>query len=176
MNGIMVPDSFQSAEEALYTLHQARTHDELVQSSQRRTRTVPDMQRYWNILQRATSTSTSSMRTIPPSIPLIHITGTKGKGSTACLCESILHKRGYRTGLFTSPHLMTICERIRINGRPIDEKTFGEVYRTLCNCFEEQETIRERIRINGTGPSATVSRNRKWRMGVLQCCRNIFAC
>jgi dihydrofolate synthase/folylpolyglutamate synthase len=51
--------------------------------------------------------------------PSVLIAGTKGKGSTAALLESILHAAGYRTGLFTSPHLHTFRERIRINGELI---------------------------------------------------------
>jgi len=47
----------------------------------------------------------------------IHIAGTKGKGSVAAMCESVLRVAGYRTGLYTSPHLHTFRERIRVNGR-----------------------------------------------------------
>ncbi len=49
----------------------------------------------------------------------VHITGTKGKGSTSAYSESILRHLGYRTGLFTSPHLHTFRERIRVNGELI---------------------------------------------------------
>ena len=49
----------------------------------------------------------------------VHIAGTKGKGSTAAMVESILRAAGYRTGLFTSPHLHTFRERIRLSGRLI---------------------------------------------------------
>ena len=49
----------------------------------------------------------------------VHIAGTKGKGSTAALCESGLRAAGYRTGLYTSPHLHTFCERIQVAGRKI---------------------------------------------------------
>lgn len=51
--------------------------------------------------------------------PAIHIAGTNGKGSVAALVESVLRTAGYRTGLFTSPHLIDFTERIRVNGRPI---------------------------------------------------------
>ncbi|GAB4558016.1 MAG: folylpolyglutamate synthase/dihydrofolate synthase family protein [Anaerolineae bacterium] len=53
----------------------------------------------------------------------VHIAGTKGKGSTAAMCEAVLRSAGYRTGLFTSPHLHTFRERIRVDGRliPIDD-------------------------------------------------------
>jgi folylpolyglutamate synthase len=51
-----------------------------------------------------------------PNLHAIHVAGTKGKGSTCAMVESILRSCGYRTGLFTSPHLMDVRERIRING------------------------------------------------------------
>ena len=56
------------------------------------------------------------------SFPSVHIAGTKGKGSTAAMIESILRAAGYRTGLYTSPHLHTFRERIRVNGRLITEE------------------------------------------------------
>jgi dihydrofolate synthase/folylpolyglutamate synthase len=51
--------------------------------------------------------------------PIIHIAGTKGKGSVAAMCASSLQAAGYRTGLYTSPHLEDYSERIQINGHPI---------------------------------------------------------
>ncbi len=54
----------------------------------------------------------------------VHIAGSKGKGSTAAMAESMLRAAGYRTGLFTSPHLHTFRERIRLDGDLISE---GEV-------------------------------------------------
>jgi len=52
----------------------------------------------------------------------IHIAGTNGKGSSSHYLASILQHSGYRTGLYTSPHLKSFTERIRINGEPIPEK------------------------------------------------------
>jgi len=57
----------------------------------------------------------------------VHIAGTKGKGSTAAMLSSILTSAGYRTGLFTSPHLYTWQERIVIDGRPITKKNFARL-------------------------------------------------
>jgi dihydrofolate synthase/folylpolyglutamate synthase len=49
------------------------------------------------------------------SFRAIHIAGTKGKGSTAAMIESCLRAEGYRTGFYTSPHLHTFRERMRVN-------------------------------------------------------------
>jgi dihydrofolate synthase/folylpolyglutamate synthase len=54
-------------------------------------------------------------------LKFIHLAGTNGKGSTAALCSSALQEAGHRTALFTSPHLLSITERIQINGTPILE-------------------------------------------------------
>jgi len=51
--------------------------------------------------------------------PSIHIAGTKGKGSVAALCQGVLQAAGYKTGLYTSPHLHDYAERIQVNGVPI---------------------------------------------------------
>ncbi|WP_333820844.1 bifunctional folylpolyglutamate synthase/dihydrofolate synthase [Ohtaekwangia sp.] len=52
----------------------------------------------------------------------IHIAGTNGKGSTSHMIASILQSAGYRTGLYTSPHLKSFTERIRLNGKEITEQ------------------------------------------------------
>ncbi len=54
--------------------------------------------------------------------PSIHIAGTNGKGSTAAMIASVLIASGYKTGLYTSPHLRHFSERIRINGKKIPER------------------------------------------------------
>jgi dihydrofolate synthase/folylpolyglutamate synthase len=50
---------------------------------------------------------------------IVHVAGSKGKGSTSAMLESILRQAGYRTGLFTSPHLCRVEERVQVNGTPI---------------------------------------------------------
>ncbi|AEH44912.1 FolC bifunctional protein [Thermodesulfatator indicus DSM 15286] len=59
--------------------------------------------------------------------PTVHISGTNGKGSTAAFLESILRQHGLKTGLYTSPHLISVCERFVINGNPISEEKFAEL-------------------------------------------------
>lgn len=53
-----------------------------------------------------------------------HVAGTKGKGSTSALIHSVLRAHGLRTGLFTSPHLVSYCERIVLDGEPVNERDF----------------------------------------------------
>jgi dihydrofolate synthase/folylpolyglutamate synthase len=62
------------------------------------------------------------------AIPCAHIAGTNGKGSTAAMLESILRAAGLRTGLYTSPHLERINERIRINGESISDHDFAAAW------------------------------------------------
>ncbi|MDI6742211.1 MAG: folylpolyglutamate synthase/dihydrofolate synthase family protein [Smithella sp.] len=59
------------------------------------------------------------------SYPTIIIGGTNGKGSTAAMTASILHRAGYRVGLYTSPHLIDVRERIVVNGKKISQRNFG---------------------------------------------------
>ncbi len=60
--------------------------------------------------------------------PSVLIAGTNGKGSTSATLFSILRAGGYRTGLFTSPHLVSIKERIRIDGETISDPEFAEIH------------------------------------------------
>jgi dihydrofolate synthase/folylpolyglutamate synthase len=60
--------------------------------------------------------------------PVVHITGTNGKSSTARMIDSLLRERNLRVGRFTSPHLASMRERIAIDGEPLSEDRFVEVY------------------------------------------------
>jgi dihydrofolate synthase / folylpolyglutamate synthase len=62
------------------------------------------------------------------SFPSVLVAGTNGKGSTAATLASILRASGVRTGLYTSPHLVRINERIRINGEPINDDYFARLH------------------------------------------------
>src|SRR4030095_8334620 len=55
------------------------------------------------------------------SFKSVHIAGTNGKGSTSHMLAAILQQAGYKTGLYTSPHLVDFRERIRIDGVPVGE-------------------------------------------------------
>src|SRR5664280_2001629 len=64
------------------------------------------------------------------SLRFIHIAGTNGKGSVAAMLQTVLSGAGYNTGLYTSPHLVSFCERFQVDGRCIPE---SEVVRLVEN-------------------------------------------
>ena len=70
-------------------------------------------------------------------VPAVHIAGTKGKGSTAALCDAALHAAGLSTGFYSSPHLHTFRERIRRNSEPISQGGFAALVEGLWP-FHEQ--------------------------------------
>jgi dihydrofolate synthase/folylpolyglutamate synthase len=65
------------------------------------------------------------------SYPIIHVAGTKGKGSICALCASALQAGGYRVGLYTSPHLEDYVERIQVDGQPISHAELVELVEEL---------------------------------------------
>ncbi|XP_072840776.2 folylpolyglutamate synthase, mitochondrial isoform X2 [Pogona vitticeps] len=68
---------------------------------------------------------------------IIHVTGTKGKGSACAFTESILRNYGLKTGFYSSPHLVQVRERIRINGVPISKELFSKYFWKVYNRLEE---------------------------------------
>lgn len=73
-------------------------------------------------------------------LKIIHVAGTKGKGSTCAFCEAILRECGIRTGLFTSPHLIDVKERFRLNGLDITEDKFLKYFWDCWNHLKENLT------------------------------------
>lgn len=71
------------------------------------------------------------------SVKSIHIAGTKGKGSTSAIIHSILKEAGFRTGLYTSPHLASFRERIRIGDRIISREDIAGLMGILKNAIEK---------------------------------------
>ncbi len=75
----------------------------------------------------------------------VHVAGSKGKGSICAMAESMLRAAGLRTGLYTSPHLYSYTERVRIDGRPIAESDFARLAGQLRPAVEGvQEALGER--------------------------------
>ena len=64
-------------------------------------------------------------------VPVIHVAGTNGKGSTSAIMSSILQQAGYNVGLYTSPHISRFNERIRINGVMIEDEDIARLARPL---------------------------------------------
>jgi dihydrofolate synthase/folylpolyglutamate synthase len=62
---------------------------------------------------------------------IVHVAGTKGKGSTSAMLEAILRHAGYRTGLFTSPHLCRVEERFQVSGQPISRDELRAALRDI---------------------------------------------
>ncbi|KRY12147.1 Folylpolyglutamate synthase, mitochondrial [Trichinella patagoniensis] len=81
---------------------------------------------------------------------VIHVSGTKGKGSVCAFVESILRSKGIRTGFFSSPHLVSVRERIRINNNPISEECFRDsfwtLYRKIAFCKNENMEFKTVLR------------------------------
>src|SRR5436190_12748577 len=75
--------------------------------------------------------------------PAVLIAGTNGKGSTAATLASILQSSGYKTGLYTSPHLVRINERIRINGDAINDDDFALIHEVVDRTAERLVTENE---------------------------------
>jgi dihydrofolate synthase/folylpolyglutamate synthase len=73
----------------------------------------------------------------------VHIAGTKGKGSTAAMISSIMIQAGYSTGLYTSPHLLSIRERIQVDGRQISEDEFARLAESIKPEVEAVNTVGE---------------------------------
>ena len=72
------------------------------------------------------------------SFPSIHIAGTNGKGSVSHMLSAILQQAGYKTGLYTSPHLKDFRERIRVNGAMMDEKYVCDFIAAHFDFFESE--------------------------------------
>lgn len=164
-NGNQSPqsESYDDAASALMSpIHQATTPATIRAAAARRTNTLNDMNVYLmrlgldlngsgvggvplvaSVETPSTSPSADAASDTSPSAKynpqlIFHVTGTKGKGSTLSLTESILRNSyNLNTGMFTSPHLVCIRERIRINGVPISKQMFGRVYWRVRRRLEE---------------------------------------
>jgi len=116
---------FTSSDDALSALAAMRSPSPSLTSPQR-TETLEKMREYLKILD----------LDLTP-LKIIHVAGTKGKGSTCAMTESICQALGYRTGLYTSPHVINVRERFRVNGKPIEEELFLRHFNRIWNRFTE---------------------------------------
>lgn len=93
---------------------------------------------------------------LQPDFPIVIVGGTNGKGSVCAMLESILHAAGYRVGCYTSPHLLTYNERVRISKRQVSDAE-------LCASFAQIELARKPIKqdVCGTSPTPTLPREER---------------
>ena len=98
--------------------------------------TYEEAEEYINSIPRfAKEKSASGLRQIldrfgnpQDSFSYIHVAGTNGKGSVCAFLDSMLRRAGRRTGLFTSPHLVTTAERMKVDGEMISRGEFTEIF------------------------------------------------
>ena len=86
-------------------------------------------------------------------LAVIHITGTKGKGSTSAFSEALLRARGLKTGMYVSPHLQEVRERIRINGRPIPREMFGRYFYEIWDLLEKNKDLPTEVELPTSHPT-----------------------
>ena len=84
---------------------------------------------------------------------IIHLAGTKGKGSTAAMIASVLRRSGRRTALYTSPHLVSIEERLAIDGQPCDPDEFVRLLEEVRGPVEELDREAAAAGLVGAGPT-----------------------
>lgn len=94
-----------------------------------RFKTLPGVVREREILERLKNPQTG--------LKIIHIAGTNGKGSVCAYLERMLREAGYRTGTFTSPHLVKVNERIKINGADISDVEFLNAFKRVFEVSKE---------------------------------------
>ena len=105
-----------SYDEAIVALNSMQSNAEAIASARKRNRELSNVPRATELLVKS-GVSLADL----DALPIVHVSGTKGKGSTCAFLESILRHRGLRTGFFSSPHLVNATERIRLNGQPVSQ-------------------------------------------------------
>ncbi len=85
----------------------------------------------------ATASQSSVLRLGRRSSKVIHVAGTNGKGSVCAMIDAIARAAGHRTGMFTSPHLISFRERIRVNGEKISEEEVARGLTEIRECIRD---------------------------------------
>ena len=80
-------------------------------------------------------------------IRFVHVAGTNGKGSVCAFLEAFLLEKGWTTGVFSSPHLVSVNERIRLNGQDVSDELFAKA------CSRVKDAVEEDLKKGGTHPS-----------------------
>ncbi len=85
--------------------------------------------------------------------PIVHVAGTKGKGSTAAMIAAVLSAAGYRTGLYISPHVTCVEERLQIDGRLCSQQEFVELIRRIRPAVDAMDVACHTRGDDGQGPT-----------------------
>ncbi|MCO8124403.1 bifunctional folylpolyglutamate synthase/dihydrofolate synthase [Stieleria sp. TO1_6] len=80
-----------------------------------------------------------------PKVPVVHLAGTKGKGSTGTMVSAMLTAAGYRVGLYTSPHLTDLEERFRVNGQPCSRETLVDLVQQIAPVVDQFDAAGEPV-------------------------------
>ncbi|MDD2252335.1 MAG: bifunctional folylpolyglutamate synthase/dihydrofolate synthase [Dehalococcoidales bacterium] len=110
-------DSYQKALDFLYSLVNFESRPDPAQAA------LFDLRRMYLLLEMLGNPHLKSLS--------IHVAGTKGKGSTSAMIAGVLSSAGYKTGLYTSPHLIDVTERICVNGKDITRQDFTYIVAEL---------------------------------------------
>ncbi len=94
---------------------------------------------YWELKLRQARELVERLGSPHEQLPIVHIAGTKGKGSTGAMIATVLTAAGYRTGMFSSPHLDRIEERLAIDGEPCSSEEFVELIERIIPVVEEMD-------------------------------------
>ncbi|XP_061389738.1 putative folylpolyglutamate synthase [Musca vetustissima] len=121
-------------EEAVKALNLLQSNAEALRSSLHQRRRLNSLQETEKYLLRSGLTLDDLK-----ALSIIHVAGTKGKGSTCALADSILRHYGVKTGFYSSPHLVSLTERIRINGQPISKQKFIHYFWPVYNRLKAQQ-------------------------------------
>lgn len=103
------------------------------------------------------------------SSPNIVVAGTKGKGSTCAVADSVVRTSGLRSCLFTSPHLVTPRERIKINGNPISENEYVDLYSELQIELEKKRLKMPPFFAIHTLMAGLLFKHKKVDVGIIEC-------
>lgn len=128
MEDLDLSSPYESAMEALSSLITQKKRGDQSAKAKSKYNKLERMQMYLKILE---------LEDEIEGLKIIHVAGTKGKGSTCTFCEAILREFGLKTGLFTSPHLIDVRERFRINGLNISEEKFLLYFWSCWNQLKE---------------------------------------
>ncbi|CAG9773035.1 unnamed protein product [Ceutorhynchus assimilis] len=128
---IIMPNSYK---EAIDTLNKLQSNIEYIKHAKIKNNQENNMLEMRKFLNRSGITLEQL-----DTLPVIHIAGTNGKGTTCSYCEQILRNHGYKTGFYSSPHLLEVRERIRLNGVPISKEKFSEHFWKIFDMLDKEK-------------------------------------